>query len=60
MIRWHGILERWGAHIIIVIIIQIPPASKVVRSFVFMGSSILLHVSTESQLRANSAMTLTY
>lgn len=41
VIRWHCILERWGAYIIIVIIVQISPAGKVGRSFVFMSSSIL-------------------
>ena len=43
VIGWHWILKRWCAHIIIVIIVQIPSASKVRWSFVFMSSSILFH-----------------
>lgn len=54
MIRWHWILQGWGAHFIIVIIVQLSPTSKVCRSFVFMSSSILFQVSIEIRFQMNS------
>jgi hypothetical protein len=57
MIRWHGIFERRRAHIIVVVVVQVPATVEVRRSFMFMSPSILSKVSLTGQMRVGGELT---